>query len=464
MILRRNSGLIYLHRTLIALESALLWVILSHSGMRFSTLLPYWIYPSAIFLGVMLAGRNAIRAGLVWSSSPLNFYDSSRIAFRQIVFACAAVFTIVVLFKDPGISRFFLLVFFGVLAPLLAVLNRHQLRWINWRFFFDKKPVPTLFVGGTSRLPDFSSWMANQLQLGVVPVGHLTYHEQDLPIADVPRLGSFDDLGRVLAEKNISQVVMLDLPDTIADAEKLLGCCIAQGSRLIIHNNFGDRFGYALQMVSEDIHSFLSLHDEPLQEPINCGLKRTLDIVIACLVLVLVFPPLAILVAIMHRLQSPGPLFHAQMRTGHNQSCFLILKFRSMHEGPGDVDKQSNMDDNRVFRFARFLRRSSLDEIPQFINVLRGQMSTVGPRPHLLAHSRAFSRDLDVYPLRYFVKPGITGLAQCNGFRGLTSTPELLRKRVRLDLEYIRMWTLWLDVVIILKTVRQVIMPPSSAH
>ncbi len=464
MISRRNSGLVYLHQMFIASESALLWVLLSHSGIRFSTLLPYWIYPAAIFVGVMLVDRNSIRAGLVRSSDPLNFYDSTRIALRQVFFACAAVFTIVVLFKDPGISRFFLLVFFGVLAPLLVVLNRHQPRWIHWRFFFDKKPVPTLFVGGSGRFPNFSSWMANQRRVGVVPVGHLTYREQDLPVSDLPRLGTFNDLDRVMTEKNVSQVVMLDLPDTTADAEKLLGCCVTHGSRLLIHNNFGYRLAYDLRVISEDNYSFLTLHDEPLEEPLNRGLKRALDIVIAFLALAFIFPPLALVVAIMHRLQSPGPLFHAQMRTGHNQSRFLILKFRSMHETSGDVNKQADRDDNRVFAFGRFLRRSSLDEIPQFINVLRGEMSTVGPLPHLLAHSRAFSRDLDVYPLRYFVKPGITGLAQCNGYRGLTSTPDLLRKRVQLDLEYIRTWTLWLDMVIILKTVRQVALPPSSAH
>ena len=283
MFARRNSGLISIHKTFIASESALLWVILSQSGIRFSTLLPFWIYPAAIFVGVMLVPRSSKEAGLGRTDVPMSIFDSTQIAFRQVVFACASVFTIVVLCKDPGISRFFLLVFFGVLAPLLVILNRHQPRWIRWRFFFEKDPLPTLYIGGTSRFPNFQDWMAGRLRVGAASVGHITYREQELPIPGLRGLGGFCDLDRVMAENDVRQVVMLDLPDTTADAEKLLGCCLAHGSRLLIHNNFGYRLDYALQMVAEDGYSFLTLHDEPLEDPFNRSLKRALDIVVgAC--------------------------------------------------------------------------------------------------------------------------------------------------------------------------------------
>jgi exopolysaccharide biosynthesis polyprenyl glycosylphosphotransferase len=442
----------------------LLWLLLSHSGIRFSTSLPAWIYPAAIFFGVMLATRNENEAGLTQGGIRVPIFEAMRLTLRQLVFACAAVFTTVVLFKDPGISRFFLVLYFGVLASLLVILNRHQPRWIRWRFFFDKNPVPTLFIGDIGRFPNFRRWAAQQAQVGAVSVGHLSYRNLDSRIKGMPHLGGFDDLDRVMHEKKVNQVIMLDLPDTTADAEKLLEACLAHGSRLMIHNNFGYSLDYPLQIIQKGNHSFLTLHDEPLEDPLNCSLKRGLDIVVAGLVMILIFPPLALLVSLMHRIQSRGPLFHSQMRTGQNRSRFMILKFRSMHETNHDINRQAGAEDSRIFSFGRFLRRSSLDEIPQFINVLRGEMSTVGPRPHLLAHSDAFSRDLDVYLLRYFVKPGITGLAQCNGYRGLTATPEVLRKRVQLDLKYIREWSIWLDIAIMIKTARQIAIPPPTAH
>jgi exopolysaccharide biosynthesis polyprenyl glycosylphosphotransferase len=464
MLARRNSGLVTLHKTLVSLEAAALWVVMSQSGIRFTTLLPYWAYPVAVAFGVLLATENTRQTSLSRDGQRATFIDCTRLALRQVAFACGSIFTVVVLFKDPGISRFFLLMFFSVLGPILAVLNRHQPRWIAWRFFFEKKPIPTLLIGGTSRFPNFESWMKTNLRVGALPVGHLSYRDEPSPLKGVPSLGSFHDLSSVMANTPVSQVVMLDQPDSTADAEKLLQACLAHGSRLLIHNNFGYKLGYPLQMIQEDNYSFLTLHDEPLEEPLNRGLKRALDIGVSIFVLLFVFPPLALVVSFMHRRQSPGPLFHAQLRTGHNRSRFMILKFRSMHVTNDDENRQADKTDARVFSFGRRLRRSSLDEIPQFINVLRGEMSTVGPRPHLLAHSDAFSRDLDVYLLRYFAKPGITGLAQCNGYRGLTGSPEVLRGRVQLDLEYIRNWSIWMDIVIIIKTARQVLFPPATAH
>jgi exopolysaccharide biosynthesis polyprenyl glycosylphosphotransferase len=305
--------------------------------------------------------------------------------------------------------------------------------------------------------------MEENSRLGVHPVGALSYRGEHADHPGLPCLGSIDDLERVMAQHRVGQVVMLDQPEATEDAERLLRACFAQGSRLLIHNNFGYKLGFPLQAIRENHHHFLTLNDEPLEEPLNRALKRALDIVSSLAVLLVFFPPLALTVAIMQRIQSPGPLFFAQVRTGRNRSCFTILKFRTMHVDNGDEARQATRGDSRIFPFGAFLRRSSLDEIPQFINVLRGEMSTVGPRPHLLAHSDAFSRDVDAYYLRYFAKPGITGLAQCSGYRGETSTPELLRGRVQLDLEYIRKWSLGMDLWIMLRTARHVFFPPRSA-
>lgn len=127
-------------------------------------------------------------------------------------------------------------------------------------------------------------------------------------------------------------------------------------------------------------------------------------------------------------------------------------------------DKQATASDPRVFPFGSFLRRSSLDELPQFWNVLKGEMSIVGPRPHLPEHDRIFSQDVKIYPQRHFAKPGITGWAQCLGYRGEITNPELLRKRVEFDLAYINAWSLSLDIEIIIRTLLVVLRPPKTAY
>jgi len=464
MLARRNSGLVSLHQAIIACEAALLWVLLSHSGIRFTTLLPLWVYPFTIILGIIMSTNDIRGYRHVSGVQRLNLLDSLQIAIRQTAFTCGSVFTVVVLLKDPGISRLFLLVYFCSLVPFLIFLNRHQPRWIAWRFLFKKEPVPVLMIGSASRFPNFANWLLQNQRVGMVPIGVLIYRDQAVSLPDIPLLGDFDNLDTILAQNKVGLVVMLDQPDSKADAEKLIAACLAFGTRLLIHNNFGYKLGYPLQLVTHENYSFLTLHDEPLEDPLKRGLKRGLDIVVSLFALSFILPPLVLWVWIMQRRESPGPLFHAQLRTGHNRSRFMILKFRTMHVSNEDPNRQAVKDDERIFSFGRFLRQSSLDEFPQFFNVLRGEMSTVGPRPHLLAHSDTFSRELDVYLLRYFAKPGITGLAQCNGFRGPTSAPDMLRGRVHLDFEYIRNWSLWLDLVIIVKTARQVIFPPAGAH
>jgi putative colanic acid biosysnthesis UDP-glucose lipid carrier transferase len=180
--------------------------------------------------------------------------------------------------------------------------------------------------------------------------------------------------------------------------------------------------------------------------------KRILDVVVATLALVILAPIFG-LAALLIKLDSPGPVFFHQRRSGFNNRDFQILKFRTMHvmEDGGQV-RQASRKDARVTRVGAFLRRSSIDEIPQLINVLRGEMSLVGPRPHAVSHNAAWAELVDDYALRHHIKPGITGLAQVNGYRGLCDTCEQIKMRVHYDLEYINHWSIWLDLHIIVKT------------
>jgi putative colanic acid biosynthesis UDP-glucose lipid carrier transferase len=182
-------------------------------------------------------------------------------------------------------------------------------------------------------------------------------------------------------------------------------------------------------------------------------LKRLEDLGLVLLILVPALP-LMLLIAIAIKLTSPGPVLFRQRRYGLSGTVVEVLKFRSMTVlEDGDQVPQARRSDPRVTRFGAFLRRTSLDELPQLINVLRGEMSVVGPRPHAVAHNEQYRKLVAGYMLRHKVKPGMTGWAQVNGWRGQTDTVEKMQKRVDCDLYYIRNWTIWLDVKIVLLTV-----------
>jgi exopolysaccharide biosynthesis polyprenyl glycosylphosphotransferase len=180
--------------------------------------------------------------------------------------------------------------------------------------------------------------------------------------------------------------------------------------------------------------------------------KRVLDVAIAAGVLIALAPLLAV-VALVILLESGRPVFFLQRRYGFNQQEFRIIKFRTMTTlEDGDVVRQATRHDRRVTRVGRFLRKWNIDELPQLINVIKGDMSLVGPRPHALAHNREYESKIALYARRHNVLPGITGWAQVNGFRGETDTDEKMRRRVDHDLYYIDNWSPWFDLRILLKT------------
>jgi putative colanic acid biosynthesis UDP-glucose lipid carrier transferase len=190
----------------------------------------------------------------------------------------------------------------------------------------------------------------------------------------------------------------------------------------------------------------------PLSES-NVLLKSMLDYAVALVGLIVLAPLLAV-VALAIKIDSPGPVFFRQRRYGQNNSIFRIFKFRTMavtEDGP--TVKQAERDDPRVTRMGRILRRTSIDELPQLLNVLTGDMSIVGPRPHALAHDQLFEQKLDLFSRRRRVRPGLTGWAQVHGFRGETKTTEDIRSRMQHDLYYIDNWSIWLDIEIITRTV-----------
>lgn len=210
---------------------------------------------------------------------------------------------------------------------------------------------------------------------------------------------------------------------------------------------------------------YLSFFRDPLSSSVqNRVIKRTFDIVFSLTFLCTIFPIVLLVVAVITKITMPGPLFFRQKRNGLNDKVFYCIKFRSMRVND-DADKvQATKDDPRKTKWGNIMRKTNIDELPQFINVLLGDMSVVGPRPHMLKHTEKYSQLIDKYMVRHFVRPGITGWSQVTGFRGETKELSQMEGRVKGDIWYIEHWTFWLDLYIIFKTIANAIRGEKEAY
>ena len=272
-------------------------------------------------------------------------------------------------------------------------------------------------------------------------------------VAGYPVLGSIDDLLLFARTQPIDQVVVA-LPG--AAEERLLACIKKLRSLAVDVRLCPDLIGFHLPHRGVSHMAglpLLNVFEKPLTGW-DCVVKAVEDRILASLILLLI-APLMVVIAIAIKATSNGPVFFRQKRYGFNNEVIEVFKFRSMYERAGDDRDgvpQAKRNDDRITPLGRYLRRTSLDELPQFFNVLKGDMSIVGPRPHAVAHNEQYARVIDEYLARHRVRPGITGWAQVNGLRGETETIDKMEKRVQHDLYYIENWSLGFDLKIILMT------------
>lgn len=224
-----------------------------------------------------------------------------------------------------------------------------------------------------------------------------------------------------------------------------------------------ESIGLNLKRETLDDMEVFTTYENPLQNSINRMIKRVFDIVLSLAFLIptaIIFPFIYFII----KIQSPGPILFKQKRTGLDGKTFNCYKFRSMHVN-ADADKvQATKDDPRKYPFGNFMRKANLDELPQFLNVLQGRMSIVGPRPHMLAHTEQYSELIDKYMVRHFVKPGVTGWAQVTGFRGETKELWQMEGRVKRDIWYMEHWSIWLDIRIIWMTFKSIFIHDENAY
>ncbi|MEW5992970.1 MAG: undecaprenyl-phosphate glucose phosphotransferase [Candidatus Zixiibacteriota bacterium] len=335
---------------------------------------------------------------------------------------------------------------------LARVFLRAILRWARRRGFNQRHVV---IVGSAGLGAQVAERLRAAPWMGLTVVGYFK-SDSGAPadsIDGVPSIGSVDRLAEYVMERRIDQV-WLAMP--LRDEDKV---------REILHNlrhstadiRFVPDF-FGMRLLN---HSVMDIAGMPVMNlsvtpmtGVNRVLKAIEDRVLAVLILAFIAPLMA-LIALGVKLTSPGPVLFKQLRYGYDGKPIRVYKFRTMvvHDENDGVVTQASRADPRVTRLGRFLRRTSLDELPQFFNVLQGRMSIVGPRPHAVAHNEQYKDLVDGYMKRHKVKPGITGWAQINGWRGETDTLEKMQKRVEYDLYYIENWSLWFDLKIIFLTI-----------
>jgi putative colanic acid biosynthesis UDP-glucose lipid carrier transferase len=284
------------------------------------------------------------------------------------------------------------------------------------------------------------------------------------PSCPYPILGAADNIREILRNHSISQLILLDLSAGKYWVRRLTQHCEAAGVRLLAVHNLDAYFNHKVTTLEDDGLRVLCLREEPLESPLNRFFKRVLDLTLALPIVLIILPISTFIVWVLQRLHSPGPIFFNQVRTGMLGQPFTMLKYRTMHPNNQSEARQASKDDPRIYTAGRWMRKFSVDELPQVFNVLRGDMSMVGPRPHLPEHEEMFVRVMSRYPIRRFIRPGLTGWAQVNGFRGEIHSESDIQKRVEADIHYLENWSFSMDCLIILKTLKQCLFPPTSAY
>ena len=400
-----------------------------------------------------------------------GFVDCHTLAFKQTVYVGVTMLVVMLAAVDPPGSRpLKLALLFGFLLVLYVVFLICHLflpRKLADQLFSEAHEQRTLLIGPVEKARDIARWIEETAAFGFGMRGSVADDdgEEEARVLHVTRVSDVAMLERIIRHEGIKQILLLEIPLDQEGLDLVVGAANKAGVRLLVLNNLPEIFKHDITFFNLHNRNFISLRPEPLEDPVSRILKRTIDIVVSLPVVIFVLPPLAILVKIFQAIQSPGPLFYRQTRAGLAKRPFRIFKFRTMRVDKGDSAKeQATAGDPRIYPMGRLLRKTSLDEMPQFLNVFRGHMSLVGPRPHMIIHNRIFSEIMEKYHVRTFAKPGITGLAQMNGFRGEAKDDKDVVERAKLDIKYIENWSLPLDFWIIFITMLQVVKPPKTAY
>ena len=410
-----------------------------------------WVPPMKEVMILILGVLALIAHAAIWLRDGhymQNLLNRRRLStcISQGIFIAVTLFVYLALWRDYEISRKVFLLSLMLLIPSLWIgkyLFMSLLKSLGARVH---PKLRIIAVSDEASAADTRRWFSNKQLLGIHLCDVLTSRTDDIEDDTIEK-----ELDEAL-EQHQPNLVIWRLPTNAARTERLRLLSESHGTHLAIDLNpiLGEMD--AFQVAEYAFMKLVSLHRHPLVSPSHRFLKRVLDIAISLPVVLFILPWLCLGVAVLHRVFAPGPLFFKQVRSGADGQKFHILKFRTMVVNHGTEGKQARPGDKRLIMGGALLRKMSIDEIPQFLNVLDGTMSVVGPRPHMPEHDALFSLACHQYPMRQSVKPGLTGLAQVRGFRGPIDDEIEIRQRVHSDIEYCQNWSFGLDLGIIART------------
>jgi len=349
---------------------------------------------------------------------------------------------------------FLLFMWRSFMMGLLKFLRR---RGLNYRRI--------VMIGGGPQTEDLFNFFVKHDELGFKLQGIFIDDVSSIPNIPLNMVrGSIENANTFLIDHGTDEVYCSLSTVDFHKVNNLLRFCDQNFIRFKLIPDFR---GFFNKKVSVDFYEsipVLNIRKEPLESTHHRAMKRLFDIVFSFLVIVLIFPWLLTIIAIAIKMSSPGPVFFKQERSGKNNESFVCLKFRTMRVNREADELQASRNDPRITKVGNFLRKTSLDELPQFFNAFVGDMSVVGPRPHMLKHTEEYSELIEKFMVRHLVKPGITGWAQIWGLRGETNDPNKMKRRVEFDVWYIENWSLLLDIKIIFYTVVNMIKGEDNAH
>lgn len=441
-------NIVYLITFIYLVKGATIFTGIYEDGLIVSNLV--WLVSS--FLCKLYTEKTVRRIDYIYSTT----FRSFMLHFA--LFACYTAF-----FKEKAISREFLLIMYVGMSLGLFVSRFVGTLFENrlLRYFKASKPVAVLGMNKMGlRLATFFEQKKNQYDFN----GFLNDNEELSISKDGRLLPMVCEQIEIAAKSGIQEVYVPLSPENMVNASILLREGEKQCVRMKFVPDLTGTLVTPFKLSYMDEFPVISMRHDPLEEIENRFKKRIFDIIFSSLVIVFVLSWLFPIIGIIIKLQSPGPILFKQKRDGRNNQTFLCFKFRSMKVNQESDTKQATKDDDRITPIGRFLRRTSLDELPQFFNVLLGDMSVVGPRPHVLSMTEQYRQIIDQYMVRHFLKSGITGWAQVNGFRGETKDHELMRKRVEYDVWYLENWSVMLDVRIIIQTVINMMRGEENAY
>jgi putative colanic acid biosynthesis UDP-glucose lipid carrier transferase len=380
-----------------------------------------------------------------------SFEHFSRCTMHNYFYWLVAIMVYLFFTRQLELSRLFIVV---VLVSFGIMLLANRFLFLVARTYMRQKHLLTrkvLIVGYNATAKKLTEYLEDEDNFTEI-VGYCEKEENVQELTHYPILANFENVMEVSLQKGVEEIYSTIAPEHNFSVYQLMKqteqACIR--FRVIPDLSYFINRPFYVEFL-KDI-PVLTFRREPLEDSSQRIKKRLLDIVVSVLVIVFVLSWLLPLLALLIYLESPGPIFFRQLRSGRNNKAFNCLKFRSMKVNNESNLKQASKNDNRITRVGRFIRKTSLDEFPQFFNVLKGEMSLVGPRPHMLKHTDDYSQLLEQYMVRHFAKPGITGWAQVNGYRGETKELDQMKGRVEHDIWYLENWSLWLDVKILILT------------